>query len=108
MTPELTTFGATKAANPLCPTVIRPALTTLARGSVDGISNRIRPARKLALVMSLGVTIRLLASTCEPFAKNTPLGLTRIRLPLALSEPAIVDGLPTFTRLSVVDEEEGC
>src|SRR5665213_189492 len=107
MTPELATPGATSAASPLCATVIVPALTTRALGSADGRSNFMLPARKLALVMSLGVASRLLALTWEPLAKKIPLGFTRIRLPLALNWPAMVDGLPTLTRLSVVADDEG-
>src|SRR5579862_9092814 len=108
MTPELATPGATSAARPFCATVIVPALTIAAFGLGDGRSNRILPAMKLAFEMSVGVAMMLLTLTCDPLLKTTPFGLISTRDPLAVSCPAIVEGLAALTRLSVIAAVEGC
>src|SRR5208282_1127733 len=108
ITPELETPGATSAARPFCATVIEPWLTTVACGSVDGLSNFICPAMKFALLISVGVATRLLTSTTAPLLKVMPLGLISTTCPFAVIRPAITEGSPGATRFSVTELVAGC
>ena len=65
MTPELATWGATKAASPACLMVIVPALSMRAV-ALPGWSNTSLPAMKFLLLMLEDETTRPAAFTCAP------------------------------------------
>jgi hypothetical protein len=71
-------------------TVIEPSLTTVARGSVEGLSNFMRPAMKFALLMSVGVAMILLTSTTAP-AEGDAARIDQHDPPLAVSLPPITE-----------------
>src|SRR5215472_6895571 len=108
MTPELATFGATRAAKPCFATVMVPALVTVALGLGEGMLKFIRPAMKSAFLMSAGVATIVLTSTWAPSVKTMPLWLTSTIRPLASIWPAMTEGSPPVTRLSVTEVAEGC
>src|ERR1017187_7820014 len=74
---------------------------------LPGVAKFMLPAMKLALLIFAVVAIRPLTSICEPGPKNTPFGLIRITLPLAVRVPSICDGSGSLMRFRVTDDEEG-
>src|ERR1039458_6955455 len=74
---------------------------------LPGIPKFMLPAMKSEFLIFAVVAIRPLTSTCEPGPKNTPFGLIRITLPLAVNVPSICEGSGSLIRLRVTEEEEG-
>ncbi len=100
MTPELATRGATRAARPACLIVMAPALDTWASG-LPGLSNTIRPAMKLVLLIPGALTISPAVSTWAPLWNITPDGFVMTICPLAEMRPAMLEGSGPVTRFSV-------
>src|ERR1039458_7831105 len=74
---------------------------------LPGIPKFMLPAMKSEFLIFAVVATRPLTSTREAGPKNTPFGLIRITLPLAVSVPSICDGSGSLMRFSVTEEEEG-
>src|ERR1035441_9893372 len=74
---------------------------------LPGIPKFMLPAMKSEFLIFAVVAIRPLTSTFEVGPKNTPFGLIRITLPLAVSVPSICDGSGSLMRFRVTDEEDG-
>ena len=102
----LETLPPSSAAKPPEPTVIEPALETSADVPLP-LKFR-RPALKSSLLMSSVEATKPPAAEILPVDEMAmPLGLTRNTWPVALSCPAIDEGVLPVTRLSAAEDVAG-
>ena len=107
ITPEFTTFGATKPTSPASFAVIVPALAIVALALPGAPNTSGPPAIALAVLISAVLATSPFTSTCDPAPNSTPFWLMITTLPLAVRFPSIRLAPPIVTRLIATALAEG-